>query len=273
MGERRHPETVIGMIRWAVAIAILAAVVLALLVFPSKGQGPLLNGDFEDGWFYQGGMNTKYTPSDWSGFWAPWEREPEFKRAAGELFPERVYDGSSAAQWFTTWGVHTAGLYQQVAVPKGSEVTFSAHVQAWTSTQDNPALQTGGSYWTWVCIDPTGGTDWHSADVVCSEGVKHGPPPDLGSYEWAYQQITVIAEADYVTVFVKGHGEWAAKHNDCQVDACALQVVVPAAPTPIATATPWPTWTPTLPEPTFTPVVAETAVPTPSWTGRCLAGF
>lgn len=248
----------LGWVRFGVALAIILGAWLTVVLFPSEAQG-LVNGDFEDGWYYWHGNPTKHVPEGWTPFFAPWEREPEFKRAMGELFPDRVYEGNSAAQWFNNYGVGTGGLYQQVQVQSGSAVTFAAEVQAWSSMQDNPALQTGGSYWTWVGIDPTGGGDWNADTVKWSLGVKHGPPPDLGSYEWAYQAVGTTAQENVVTVFVKGRGEWAAKHNDCQVDAARLEVVCPWAPTPTVVATP--TATPTA-TPIATPMVTITIVPT-----------
>lgn len=265
MGERRHPDAAIGIIRWFIALAIVGAVILTLLAFPSKGQGPgIVNGDFEGEWYYYWGWGTKRVPEGWTPFWDPAQREPEFKEGRGDLFPQRAHGGDRSAQWFNWSGVGTGGLWQQVDVAPGSTVTASAWLQAWTSSHDDPSRNRNGSYWTWIGIDPTGGTDWKGDAVVWSPRVKHYDAPGVNSYDWVRQGITAVAEGDAVTVFVKGQGEWAVTHNDCMVDDVTIEVDGPEP-----TATPWPTETalPTAtPTGTANPTIMPTATPTPSFT-------
>lgn len=257
-----------AMFRVGVAILIVLGAFLIGYPFPSSAQGPLVNGDFEDGWYYYWGWGTKRVPEGWTPYWKPTgpEREPEFKEGRGDLFPRRVHSGARSAQWFTWSGTHIGGLYQEVQVAPGSVVSASAYFQAWTSSCDDPSSNYGGSYWTRIGIDPTGGTDWAADTVVWSPAVKHGPAPDVGSYEWTYQEVEAMALGSNVTVFLRGDAEWAVTHNDCQVDDVVIEVAGPVAtPTATPTSIPTPFLTPT-PTPNPTATTAPIAIPseTPS---------
>jgi uncharacterized repeat protein (TIGR01451 family) len=190
---------------------------------------------------------------------------PEYKPEDAHLYGgQRVRSGRFAQKFFTTYSTHTAGFYQRVPVPEGSEVTFSIWVQVWSSHHDDPnESREPGNYRTYVGIDPFGDTDWQSEDIVWSE-------PVLIYDEWVDLSITAVAQADHVTVFTKGAPEWRVKHNDSYWDDARLVTDLPfktflplvvkyPTPTPTATSTVTPTPTPTnTPTPTLSPTATET---------------
>jgi hypothetical protein len=155
---------------------------------------------------------------------------------------------------FTTYSTHNAGVYQQVQVPAGSKLTFSAWVQIWSSQHHDPdTVRDPGDYRAYVGIDPTGGTDWNSTNVVWSE-------PRIEYNNSIRLEVQAEAQASTITVFLRGHPEFRVKFNDSYWDDACLMVVRPTprpTKTPIDTPTPMPSPTPTVsPVPTSTPTPA-----------------
>jgi len=165
---------------------------------------------------------------------------------------------------FTLYSTHTAGLYQRVAVPEGTELEFSIWVVVWSSSQDNPHYSTlPGKYWLSVGIDPYGGEDPYSDQIIWSDRIERYD-------EHVWLSVTAVAQADHVTVFTKAAPEWCVKHNDSYWDDARLitplpfKVFLPLVfknPTPTPTATSTVTLTPTE---TTTPTATPTATSTPT---------
>ena len=158
-----------------------------------------------------------------------------------------------------------------MAVGSGSTVTLSACAQAWSSDQNDPSRSYLGSYWTWIGIDPTGGTNWTAGEIVWSPQVKHWDAEGYNSYDWVQHEVTATAASYTVTLFLKGQAEWALTNNNAYFDAVSLGVIPVPTQTPIPTETPTPTLTPTetltptltpTDTPTLTPTETETPVPT-----------
>lgn len=198
--------------------------------------------------------------------WNPWlirgdarnNREPEYKLEDTNLSPTRfrAKSGRYSQKWFTSWGTHTAGIYQRVNVRPGTPLTFSIWAQVYTGEADgyngteflSDPIQPG-NYRVWVGIDPVGATP---------PGVGADTPatviwsaPVMKYDEWILLRVSAVAQADAVTVYVKGQPEWSVKHNDsfwddaCLVvdpslaarpQAVAQAVAAPAAPAPAAPA-------------------------------------
>ena len=107
--------------RWLRPIPVLLALLLALVVAhrPVTAQQNLLrNPGFEGSYNPWSGINEIQMAPEWTPWWVedpghnpPYFR-PEYKRADGALFPNRVYEGSSAQQYFTFSASHIAGFYQ-----------------------------------------------------------------------------------------------------------------------------------------------------------------
>lgn len=224
--------------------------------------------------------------------WQPWYRtgggstainaRPEYLPAP----PTRVRSGSGAQEYNTFFATHTAGVYQRVPVSAGTELRFSVWVWVWSSaTFDNPDVSEGpNDVQVSLGIDPTGGIDASSPNVVWSERVEF--------YD-EYRELSVVAAASgpNVTVFVRSEAQNFIGTSNIYLDDAGLFPVgeVPSqppsaipsptpgqleptqegtrtpSPTPLATNTPPPVYT--VP-PSFTPAITipPTSTPIPSAT-------
>ena len=236
---------------------------LVLVQVAAQGDCPgnvLANAGFEEGYSDRGAGEVSVA-NGWYPWWQDgpdqeegYYRRPEYKpEDAARYGMRRIHSGGFAQKLFTTYSTHNAGIYQQVQVPVGSKLTFSAWVEAWSSVHSDPdKIKDPGNYRLYVGIDPTGGTDWSSPNVVWSEPrVEYNTP--------VHMEVQAEAQAGTVTVFVRGHPEFRVKFNDSYWDDACLIVVRPTPrPTNTPVDTPTPTDTPT-PEPSPTP----TCTPTP----------
>ena len=244
------------------ALAILGAPAGAQPV-PAQPPNLLRNPGFEGTYGPWSGIGELQLAPEWTPWWVDdpnhdpqWFR-PEYKRAYAPDFPNRVYEGAAAQQYFTFYASHYAGLYQQVFnVTPGQNYQFSIYVQVWSSTDDsgisvspaNPRLQIG--------IDPTGNWNPFSGAIVWSPQAPLGAVID----RWGWMSVEAVAQAGTITVFTRTNPEWPNKHNDTYWDAAALIAVGPGAPPP-ATETPLPP--PPSPEPPTPTPAPATATLTP----------
>ncbi len=259
---------------------------------PEQGQNLLKNPSFEgdfrrtsrsshvavgwNPWYYHTGPGSKFYEPEWKVI----QRPPNDGSAD---IRSRIKDGDRSQQWFNTYALHRAGLWQRVKVPANSKVTFSIWVQILSSRENhwvNGQMVSGandlGNYQVKCGIDPTG---WQPqgqileppANVVWSKSVWDADTrgPD-GTNRWVKIQVSAQARGEYVTVWLMGWNKWAFRYEAAFVDAASLTAVpvrrhfVAAAPIK-PTATPTPTDTPT-PTPTFTPTPTPTSTPTPTYT-------
>jgi hypothetical protein len=222
--------------------------------------GPLANAGFEGSYSERGAAEVTVADG-WNPWFKPQEApginyRPEYKPEDASRFgTRRIHSGNFAQKFFTTYATHTAGLWQQVSVPAGSQLTFSIWVQVWSNNEDDTNVSAKpGNYRVQVGIDPTGGTDWSSPNVVWSERV-------MVYDQWVQLQVSTQAKVGTATVFTAGVPEFPVKHNDSYWDDACLLVSAPVAPTkpPPPTNTPGPSPTP---RPTNTPRPTATATPT-----------
>ena len=248
--------------RTLVAVAIAALALLASLPglkadVQSQTVNLLLNPGFEDGFSTRGAGEVEVA-NGWFPWWMQgtpdqtevgYLRRPEYKPESARLYGyRRVRGGEFAQKYFTTYSTHVGGVYQQVTVPQGYRVTFSIWVQVWSSSGDNPDdIKDHGDYKVSVGIDPTGGVDGSSPNVVWSAPVKE-------YNQWVQLKVTVTAQSSTVTVFTRGAPLYRVKHNDSYWDDASLVASSPppppstpptSTPRPTPTYTPWPTFTPT----------------------------
>jgi len=237
---------------------------------------PLQNADFDgsysprvDPYAPEEGPKGELTVADGWELWydnvpgqGGYNHRPEYKPEDAYLYGRRrVRSGRFAQKFFTTYATHTAGLYQRVPVPEGSEVVFSIWVQVWSSSYGDPnESRDPGNYRISVGIDPFGGTDWRSEAIIWSE-------PVIIYDEWVKLSISAVAQANHVTLFTKGAPEWPVRYNDSYWDDARLIIQLPFKVfLPLVSknyGTPLPTWTPT-PTSTATPTPTETTTPTPT---------
>lgn len=224
------------------------------------------NAGFEGG-FSERGTGEIVVANGWTPWWqdGPFQddglnRRPEFKPESSARFGDlRVREGGFAQKWGNTYATHHAGIFQQINVPATSMVTLRAWGQSWSSQEDKPEVSSKGKYFLSVGIDPTGGVDFGSPNIVWS------PRSDTLD-QWVELTVQARAQADTVTVYLRGDAEWRNKHNDAYFDDVCVTYEAPepkATNTPRDTNTPRPTGTPTK-TPTMTPSPTLPATPTPA---------
>jgi len=214
-----------------------------------------------------------FTPPGWLSWFSHdpdvWD-QPEIRDAWIHEDPARVYQGQKAIHLFTFNRKHDAGFLQQVNVGSGTSVRFSARPQAWSNHldpahpdwyphPDDPRWSEGehvgfgivaydegeggldindSNITFWVGIDPTGGVDPHSPNVIWSGG-KHC----YNGYV-TLREVEAVAENDIVTVFLHSRTIMPFKHNDVYWDDAWLVVLgdVPEPPEPPVEITSPKTW-------------------------------
>lgn len=176
--------------------------------------------------------NTAQMAPDWVPWWRSHNpadpdwiiRMPEWKPADPQFTnPPRVRTGEAAQQYFTFFSTHEAGFYQQVAVTAGESYCFSIWGHSWSADDDDDAYSgpDDGILLQKIGIDPTGGTDWQSANIVWSEARTQYD-------EYGLFEVVAEAQANTITVYVYSQPAFAVKHNDVYWDDAALQATTPA---------------------------------------------
>ncbi len=147
--------------------------------------------------------------------------------------PPRIRSGENSQKYFTFWSVHEAGVYQTVTgIRPGSLLRFSIYMEAWSATklsegEPNPHFSFGqSSMHLRVGIDPTGGNDPWSKDIVWS--TEHEAYDQFTLYE-----VEAVARSNKVTVFTHSRPEYPMEHNDVYVDDAELTLVGGGASVPI----------------------------------------
>ncbi len=180
-----------------------------------------------------------------------------------------------AQEIFCGWLPFTAGIYQQVEVTPGVGYVAAVGWAPYASYDDQGRRNAGLFIGRKVGINPSGGTDPTSPDILWSSEVwdeSGGVFPQL--------RVSAVAQAPVVTVFVRAHNPQSHGNDKVWFDAVTLMVdptqptatptplppsPTPTSPPPTATSTsPPPTATSTPPPPTDTPSPAatNTALPT-----------
>jgi hypothetical protein len=183
--------------------------------------------------------------------WTPWWRihndsdpeyifkMPEYKPAEAVFTnPSRVRTGERAQQYFTFYSTHEAGFWQKTTAVPGQTYCFTVWGHSW-SAQDDADAYAGpedGQLYQKIGIDPTGGTDWRSSQIVWSDS-------GLGRIQYdVYGQfvVTAVAQAPTITVFTYSQPKWAVKHNDVYWDDAHLSqtTFVPQASLQLVSGTP-----------------------------------
>jgi len=237
-------------------IPIVACVLAAVVLFGAPrttqaqtgGQNLLVDGGFEapPTWPQQDGIGEVQVAPGWRAWYLDnppgyvkipsncndskertrcyWMR-PEFRDNTS--FENRIHSGARSQKYFSYGRMHEAGLYQQVGgIEPGSKLHFSIYIQSWQCfnidlcgkngiRSDDPAemhLRVG--------IDPTGGTNPFSPDVVWS-------PEQAAFDQWVEFSVEAVAKGDTVTVFTHSRAEWvyARLNNDVYLDDASLVVV------------------------------------------------
>lgn len=234
------------------AAAILTLLVLALLASPAlsapDAQTNLLqNAGFESGslsgWESWAIVNNGADTVDRCGNW---------ERPIYQINSAEMRSGGYAAQYYTAFASHNAGLYQRVSTTPGTQLRFTIWAKAVSADEhyENPDFTA-----VWIGIDPNGGTDASSGAIVWS-AVAY---PMSG---YAQLAVEATAAANQVTVFTRSQPNWCLAHNDVFFDDASLtQVGSGAAPTTAPGS-------PTQPAPPQQQPDGEYQVATPDANGR-----
>ena len=236
---------------------------------PAQGEGPnlLQDGDFEGGgaaWPLQNGIGEVQVAPGWRAYYRDvppayvvipdfcydpvtgkrsdngcyWAR-PEFRDVTLKFQPNRIHGGQRAQKYFTYGRMHEAGLMQRVTgVISGTLYHYSIYMQAWMCVDYIEACKGGyvsdkpTQMHLKVGIDPTGGTDPFSPDIVWS--------PEVESFDrWTQYSVEAAAKGDILTVYTHSRPEWKdmpRQNNDVYLDDASLTAVGAPPPSPTATA-------------------------------------
>lgn len=261
--------------KFLIIVALVASLAISLRTLPpqaAQAQEPgvnlLRNGDFEEGaggaWPFQDGIPEVQVAPGWHAFYVDnppsyakipvhcindpqcsYWRRPEFRGVSAAEFSYRVHKGFLAQKYFTFAGQHEAGLYQQVGgITPGTQLRFSAYMvtwscmpsaELWNNCPTAPLSNRPAPMHTKVGIDPTGGTNPWSPNIVWS--------PELNAIDnWTLFSVEAVATNSTVTVFTYSWADWTdyffRVNNDVYLDTASLVVVGDPAPAPQSTALP-----------------------------------
>lgn len=186
--------------------------VLTIVIFVSIGIGYtqddnlLENPDFEGGFREVAGFTSAQIANGWEAWVADDTNAPDFQfeplyipivqtNSAGYI--PHVRNGDEAQVYYSPYSTHDAGIYQQVSgIASGTELRFSIYAYVFSNNlSDLDVSEDDGGVALRVGIDPNGGTDPFSNDVVYSEAAIF--------YDTYRQYNTIaVAASDTVTVFV-----------------------------------------------------------------------
>ncbi|MCC6904783.1 MAG: LysM peptidoglycan-binding domain-containing protein [Anaerolineae bacterium] len=237
---------------WLAAAAVLIGLLAGGGQPASAQSGELLtNPSFEPPFneFVVPGTGQGFVASGWTPWWVNTDTDnldtPEYKAATLQVDAYRVHDGTTAQQYFRKWAMHLAGVYQKVnGVTPGTRLRLTAWGMAWSTFTEPPtdphnsAAGIGSNYiYMQIGIDPKGGTNPLSSDVVWSE-VK--VPMDF--YDLFVLEVT--AQGSSVTVYTRSTPQYAAPTIDVYWDDASLIAITPGSAPPLpgarSTGTPVP---------------------------------
>lgn len=161
----------------------------------------LLNGGFEGTYAADPPYSNKVVAPHWKP-WYHWEQDvladPEYNETTWPL--ERVRSGDKSQQYGTTWKAHEAGVYQQIGgCTDGTKVRFQVWGQSFVAREIYTSVSDlDGDLRMKIGIDPTGGTDYSSGDVVWSDTV-------VSRDTWYQFEITATVAGSAITVFTHSY--------------------------------------------------------------------
>ena len=262
MRRKNYMWLLVGLI----CVSLLAPVLVAAA--PVQQQNLLANPGFEGGWHWQGDSFLGKVADGWVAWWVEdsidksesdpdfWRNQrPEYGLVGLEYYmPDQVHSGAQALQYGKRYATHTAGVYQQVSgITAGSKLLFSA----WGFVFGSDKSKTPGWVHMKVGIDPTGGTNVFSGNVVWSP--EYNPIAINSGSAWQQMSVEAVAQNSTVTVFMYSSPDWPMDDGlTAQWDDTSL-LVTGTAEEPTATPPPpLPTNTPGPPPPP-----AATSTPRP----------
>ncbi len=185
----------------------------------------LTNGDFEGEFETLEGSEPRKVAEGWM----PWHlpaaaNSPSFANHNPNYDEEtdriRLDEEGKAQKYFTLFATHQGGIYQEVDdLSSGTTYRFSIYAHIWSSSFDElDESENPGDVVLRVGIDPDGGTDGSSNDIIWSTAATF--------FYDAYRQYAVIATAETssITVFVESTVGEPAANNYIYLDDAVLEV-------------------------------------------------
>lgn len=209
------------------ALFIAIILVLQLIVFgqDEAANNLLVNGDFEGEFVELEGADPRNVAEGWS----PWhiaatDSSPSFANHDPNYDQEtdriRLDEEGNAQKYFTLFATHHGGIYQEVdSAASGTTYRFSIYAHVWSSSfEDADVSEDPGAVVVRVGIDPNGGTDGASEDIIWSTAATF--------FYDAYRQYAVIAtaESSTITVFVESTVGEPRANNYIYLDDAVLEV-------------------------------------------------
>jgi LysM repeat protein len=219
---------------------LLFMLVLATGAVSAQSQNLLTNPGFEQPFSTVVGSPPRQVAQGWS----PWHIsggqsasenvQPEYYPASDVtdgLGVPRIRNGSDAQQYHSFFATHDGGLFQSVGgITSGTQLRFSAYVYVWSSTFDDPnKSEDPGGVVVQVGIDPTGGTDGTSANIVWSA-------PSIQYDAYNEYSVTASAKNSSITVWIRSTVSTPVKNSNIYVDDASLTVSTGSGGSPTNTA-------------------------------------
>jgi hypothetical protein len=144
-----------------------------------------------------------------------YQLQPAYRQTAPNS--ARIRGGINAQQISSDFATHIGGLYQSLSdITPGSSVRFSVYAYVWSSSFADPDVsEQDGDVTLQVGIDPTGGTDPQSANIVWSEPVKQYD-------EYNEYIVTTQAQSSTVTVFIRSAVDFPVQASTVYLDDANL---------------------------------------------------
>jgi hypothetical protein len=243
---------------WIAVLVLGIGTLAAPIALAQEPENLIVNWSFEDG-FYPYPMGGGVA-NCWVAFveeTIPPATPPIFRLTGYDDFPEAIEGIHSQRIWSDGTGF-IAGIHQQVL-----GVTPGVAYKAWVVWA--PVRSSGSDGFIMgrkIGIDPYGGTDSRSPDIVWSPEIWG---PDKKQFELL--KVSAVAQAKTITVFLRVDNHVTHGQDEVFFDAVFLMVdpnQPTATPTPTTTPTPTDTLTPTPVPPTPTPTETPTSTDTPT---------
>jgi hypothetical protein len=175
-------------------------------VFTLYGQGLGTNLDFENGltgWtlWEKSAVELGYPPG------TPGEAGTgELACGTNWYYGITAYSGNCFFGVAANYKSKNGGAYQQISgVTPGQTYTLSAWIRTYMSGRNDP----NADQWSILCfigIDPTGGTDPLSSNIVWSDG-------EFSDDAWKRIEVSAVAQSSIITIFLKHVQKWNIEWN------------------------------------------------------------
>ncbi|MCY4539471.1 MAG: LysM peptidoglycan-binding domain-containing protein [Chloroflexi bacterium] len=210
------------------ALIFIVVLCLVLNVFyghPQTAENLLTNPGFEEAFVEQDGESPQNVATGWTAWHIPrTDSSPAYANHAPfyneETVRTRGDEPGKAQVYFNQYATHQGGIYQQVDdLTAGADYRFSIYAWVWSSIgQDWDISEQPGNVSVRVGIDPSGGTDGASENIVWSTTA-------VFLYN-AYYQYSVIAAAESatITVFVESTVGEPVANNYIYLEDAVLEV-------------------------------------------------